>query len=150
MINMLTKLGINQKNEFKGYVPRHAKQSQQVSNRIKASKDPPFAPLRNNLHDQQDVSKLSKHIPWKSEIFHNYFQNYRLKSMFGSLHNLKFTPETSDTTIAFTLHRLDTYIKIRENCIKTTGDVTFPFKYYKQIIRKFVSEKTIVDGVFKN
>lgn len=150
LINILTKLGIDQKDEFKAMffdAIYNLKDSPQEFSRARTF---PVFRLRAITAIGRIILRLLNLLPWRSKIFNKYLQDFRLKSMFfNAWHNLKITPETSDTTIAFTLYRLDADIKIGKIALRLLEILPSRSNVINNYLEKFVNEKQIVDGVLQ-
>lgn len=150
IINVLTGLGVNQSNEFRvmfldafqnlNKFPKQAEKLPRLS----------VSWLRIVTAIGKFIIKILDNLPWRSKILKKYLQSYRLKSMFiEAWHNLRITPETSDTTIAFTLYRLDIDIKVGKIALKLLELLPSRSQIINNYLSKFVNEKQIVDGVLQ-
>ena len=150
LINVLTKLGVNQKNEFKVMFLDAFQNLNKFPNETGKANIFPVLWLRVVTAIGKIIVEILKYLPWRAKILQKYVQDYRLKSMFiEAWHNLRSTPETSDTTIAFTLYRLDIDIKIGKIALKLLELLPSRSQIINNYLGKFVNEKQIVDGVLQ-
>jgi hypothetical protein len=147
IIKVLTKLNVSQRREFKVMFFEAIKNLNALKG-IKRSNI--FSSFRLKITTSINRIFLSIVNLLPSKIIRTYLKNYRLKSMFlEAWQNLHITPEVSDTTIAFTLYRLEKDVRIGRIALTLLEIIPSRSNIINNYLEKFEGEKFAIDGLIK-